>query len=269
MKKNAFLKKPLALLILISLATVFILPAAAGDVRMIAPHMPPHFDKNGDGRIGDVIKAILQCCGHRVSFTIVPFGRHWKDYEDDENFDGLATAEADQTFTGTTTRAFIHLQDGATVLAASGLGHIASVKELYGKRVAAFPKADEILGIQADVPKFKSFRQRANRFDMIRPLFRNRIDAILADGLIMAHFIRVLRANAEAGKEPDIDPTAQAVFRRLFPAGPQRVYFRDEQYARGFDRCFEALLAAGDIERLARPYVDRYRDILGNQYPNY
>jgi len=29
------------------------------------------------------------------------------------------------------------------------------------------------------------------------------------------------------------------------------------------------LLAAGDIERISKSYVDQYRDILGNQYPNY
>jgi len=52
---------------------------------MIGPYMPPHFDNDGNGRIGDVIKATLQSCGHTVSLTIVPFGRHWKDYEDNKN----------------------------------------------------------------------------------------------------------------------------------------------------------------------------------------
>ncbi len=236
---------------------------------MIAPNIPPHFDDHGNGRIGDVIKATLKKCGHKVSFTMVPFGRHWKDYEDDEGFDGLATAEADQTFSGFTTEPFMHLQDGATVIAGGGLDTIQSVAELDGKRIVAFPNADKILGIESFVAKFKSFKQRADRFDQIRPLFSGRADAILADGLITAHFIQRLRTNAKAGNEPDVDVARQVVFRRIFAMGPQRLYFRDESVTREFDRCYKDLLGNGEVERITTPYVDQYRDVLGDQYPNY
>ena len=236
---------------------------------MIAPSIPPHFDAAGNGRIGDVIKASLKACGHDVSFTLVPFGRHWKDYVDDEGFDGLATAEADQEFPGFTTKPFMHLQDGATVLKGSGLELIMSVEELYGMRIVAFPNADKILGIEASVPKFKTFKMRTVRLDQIRPLFAGRADAILADGLITANFIQVLRENAEAGQEPDVDAMRPVVFRRIFSAGPQRLYFRDESIARDFDRCFQGLLESGEVERITKPYVDRFREVLGDQYPNY
>ena len=72
--------------------------AEARDVRMVAPEIPPHFDSRGRGRIGDVVRAVMARCGHSVEFSMVPFGRHWKDYVDNTSFDGLATAEADQTF---------------------------------------------------------------------------------------------------------------------------------------------------------------------------
>lgn len=242
--------------------------AQARDIHMIAPDIPPHFDKSGRGRIADVIRAALQACGHNVRFTVVPFGRHWKDYTDDAVFDGLATAEADQTFPGHTTKPFMRLQDGVTVLARDGLEAIASVEQLKGRRVVAFPAADKILGIEAQVPHFKSFSMRADRFDQLRPLFAGRADAILADGLITAYFVATLRERAKAGLEPDIAPEARVVFRRIFASGPQRLYFRDAELASDFDRCVGELRASGELVRIAKPYVDRFRDIVGDQYPD-
>ena len=236
---------------------------------MIAPMIPPHFDDQGNGRIGNVIQATLAACGYSVIFTIVPFGRHWKDYEDFESYDGLATAEADQEFSGFTTKPFVHLQDGATVLVGSGLDTIMSVEELHGKRIVAFPNADKILGIESSVPAFKSFRMRPNRFDHVRPLLSGRADAILADGLITANYISVVRARAEADQEPDLDINRSVVFRKIFAPGPQRLYFREAAIAQDFDRCFQELLVKGEIERIAKPFVDRFRDVLSDQYPNF
>lgn len=256
----------LALLAALTVATGRAPIAEARDVHMIAPEIPPHFDNRGRGRIGDVVRAVLERCGHSVRFSMVPFGRHWKDYSDNASFDGLATAEADQTFPGHTTKPFMHLQDGATVRGGK-LDTITSVQELKGTRVVAFPAADKILGIEGLVPQFQSFSMRSDRFDQLRPLFADRADAILADGLITAHFITLLRKRARAGMEANIDPMKRVVFRKIFAAGPQRLYFRDPALAADFDRCARELHADGGVVRIAKPYVDRFRDILGNQYP--
>lgn len=250
------------------LASVGVVETEAREIHMIAPEIPPHFDKSGQGRIADVIRAALEKCGHRVRFTIVPFGRHWKDYVDDVSFDGLATAESDQTFPGHSTKPFMRLQDGATVRGDGGLEAIVSVDQLKGMRVVAFPAADKILGIEALVPQFKSFAMRAERFDQLRPLFAERADAVLADGLITAHFITVLRDRARSGLEPNINPTNRVVFRKIFAAGPQRLYFKDAAIASDFDRCAGELRASGELVRIAKPYVDRFREILGDQYPD-
>lgn len=236
---------------------------------MVGADIPPQMDKAGRGRISDVVAAVLDRCGYHATFTIVPFGRHWSTYRDDETYDGLATAEADQTYPGYSTEPFIHLQDGATIIQGSGLDALESVEGLAGKRIVAFPGADRILGIESVVATFASFRMRSNRFDQLRPLFSRRADAVLADGLITAHFIETLRANARAGLEPDVDASLAVAFRRIFPAGPQRLYFRDAAVARDFDRCFAELKESGAIAQIARPYVDRYRAVLGDQYPDY
>ena len=258
-----------ALATCVSLVVSFIIETHAAEIRMVAPNIPPHFDEHGNGRIGDVIRASLQRCGHSVSFVTVPFGRHWKTYEDDPSVDALATAEADQVFPGTSTKPFMHLQDGATVLRSSELAAMTGLNDLHGKRVVAFPNADKILAITDDVSKFASFKMRSGRFNQLRPLFAGRADAVLADGLITAHFISVLKNRAVTGTEPDIDPTLKVVFRKIFQPGPQRLYFRRAELAHDFDRCFKELLDAGDVERFADTYLSRYRDIVGDQYPTH
>ncbi len=242
--------------------------AQAKDILMIAPLIPPHFDEQGNGRIGDVIQATLAECGHTVRFEIVPFGRHWKNYNDYSKYDGLATAEADQVFPGFTTRPFHHLQDGAMVLENSDLAKIQNVYELKDKRIFSFPKADKILGISHMVSQFKSFSMRSDRFEQVRPLLGGRSDAVLADGLISAHFILQLKERIEAGKEPHIQ-WSPVVYRRIFAKGPQRLYFRDKTLSENFNRCYKTLEERGDVERITKPYLEKYQTIIKDQYPSY
>ena len=241
-------------------------PAPAKEIRMIAPVIPPHFDENGRGRIGDVISAVMESCGHTVTFQMVPFGRHWADYKD-QDFDGLATAEADQKFPGFTTKPFIHLQDGASVLEGSGLENAITVESFAGKRIISFPGAQKILGIEHLVSTFASFKNQAKRFDQVRPLLAGRADAIFADGLITAHFLQQVRERGKAGQEPDIDTRLKTKFRRIFAKGPQRLYFRDKAIAEDFDRCHQKVETTGKLDQIAKPYVDQYRSIVGDQYP--
>ena len=242
--------------------------AGSKELQMIAPEIPPHFDVQGRGRIGDVISAVLTRCGHQVKFTVVPFGRHWHDYKGKKQYDGLATAEANQIFPGYTTKPFINLQDGATVLAArKELKNIKAISALAGKHIVSFPSAPEILGIKHLLSKFKSFQEQTERVDQIRLLMSGRVDAILADGLITAHFIKNLRQRAANGLEPDIDVTKDVLFRRIFKQGPQRLYFRDQTIAEAFDRSYDEMNSSGEIERIAKKFIDAYRDIVKDQYP--
>lgn len=241
-------------------------PGQAKEIAMIAPIIPPHFDDQGSGRIGDVISAVMKHCGHSVTSNMVPFGRHWADYKEQE-FDALATAEADQEFPGYTTKPFIHLQDGASVVEGSGLENAVAVESFAGKRIISFPGAQKILGIEHLIPTFASFKNQAKRFDQVRPLLAGRADAIFADGLITAYFLQLVRKRGEAGQEPDVDTAIKTRFRRIFAKGPQRLYFRDKAIADDFDLCHRELEATGALDSIAKPYVDQYRSIVGDQYP--
>ena len=153
------------------------------------------------------------------------------------------------------------------VVVGERLNDISNVKQLEGRRVITFPEGGKILGIESFVSTFASFQQRSRRFDQIRPLLAGRADVLLADGLITAHFLNLLRDRAKLGQEPDVDPNKIVRFRKLFSRGPQRLYFREKQVADDFDRCADELNASGETEALTKPYVDKYRDILGDQYP--
>lgn len=238
----------------------------AREIRMVAPIIPPHFDEQGSGRIGDIISAVMKHCGHSVTYQMVPFGRHWSDYKD-QDIDGLATAEADQEFPGYTTKPFVHLQDGATVIEGSGLESTTTVGAFAGKRIIGFPNAQKILGIEHLIPVFASFKNQAKRFDQVRPLLAGRVDAIFADGLITAYFLQLVRERGKVGKEPDVDTTIKTKFHRIFAKGPQRLYFRDKAITDDFDRCHQEMEATGELDRIAQHYVEQYRSIVGDQYP--
>lgn len=253
----------------ISIGVLLLMAAWTGhakEIHMVAPIIPPHFDEQGSGRVGDIISAVMKHCGHSVTYHMVPFGRHWSDYKN-QDIDGLATAEADQKFPGYTTKPFVHLQDGATVIDGSGLENITTIGGFAGKRIISFPGAQKILGIEHLIPTFASFKNQAKRFDQVRPLLAGRADAIFADGLITAYFLQLVRERGKAGLEPDVDSTIKTKFRRIFAKGPQRLYFRDKAITDDFDRCHQELEATGELDRIAQPYVDRYRLIVGDQYP--
>ncbi len=113
-----------------------------------------------------------------------------------------------------------------------------------------------------------AFTMVSDRFDQLRPLLAGRSDVVLADGLITAHFIHQLKERIEAGKEPHIQ-WSPVVYRRIFAKGPQRLYFRDKTVSEDFDRCYKILEERGEVERITKPYLEKYRAILKDQYPSY
>ena len=98
-------------------------------------------------------------------------------------------------------------------------------------------------------------------------MLAGRADAIFDVGLITAYFLQLVRKRSEAGQEPDLDTTIKTRFRRIFAKEPQRLYFRDKAISDDFDRYHRELEATRELDSIAKPYVDRYRSIVGGQYP--
>ncbi|WP_208988386.1 hypothetical protein [Labrenzia sp. VG12] len=63
------------------LAVVAAGTAKADDIKILAGNLPPMFLDGGKGREAEIISAVMEKCGHSVSFEIQPFTRHWETYK--------------------------------------------------------------------------------------------------------------------------------------------------------------------------------------------
>ncbi|MCP5425245.1 MAG: ABC transporter substrate-binding protein [Gammaproteobacteria bacterium] len=241
--------------------------AHAKEVHIIGPQFPPQIDETGEGRIGDIIRATLLKCGYGVRFTIVPFGRHWRDYRDHADYDGLAIVDEGQELPGTPTRVFQHLQNGVVVLSDASAPKIGSLDDLRGHHFVSFLSVNALPESFRPMAEYKYYSLYSDRFDALRLLLSGRMDAIVADGMVMAYSFERLQERVGYGQEPDIDPQATIVFHPILPPTPQRMYFRDRQVAEDFDRCYGELLEQGVIAKLLKPYQAAHRAILADQYP--
>jgi ABC-type amino acid transport substrate-binding protein len=236
----------------------------AADILVSAPELPPQVNESGGGREADSIRAILEACGHSVRFQLAPFGRHWRQYADRERFDAVTTVPPGMELPGHASPAYIRYQNGASVLEGSGL-RIESVDDLEGLRIVTFEDGVNILGLQDQVERFKDIEEVANQVTHSRLLFRERVDAVLSDGLIFAEFNRRLRQS----DAPYIDADQQVIFHAIFPPTPYRMVFRDQGLRDDFARCHEQLEADGTLEAINERYVSRYRETVGSDYLGY
>lgn len=252
------------------------LPAAARPVTVLAPELPPMMTADGTGREASIITETLAACGHEVRFKVVPFGRHWNEYRDNAQapgqgqgggqVDAVSTVPAGMEMPGSRSVPYILYQNGASVLAGSGLT-VRSLADLAGKRVITFSGAAEVLpGLRAAIPSFGDFRERADQMVHSNLLFAGRVDAVLADGLIFAEYNRQLQEKAKSAGGVPFDPAQPVQFTAIFPPTAYSMVFRDESLRADFDRCFAELKAKGRVDAIDRDWVARYAATVGDRY---
>lgn len=243
-------------------------PVRAAELRIVGGLLPPMLDEAGRGREADIIGETLARCGHTAAFTVQPFTRHWQSFAAGGEFDAVATVPEGLALPGHRSAVYIRYQNGVSYLAARGLA-VADLAGLAGKQVIAFAGARGILpGLEAAIPGFASYTEQADQINQSRLMFAGRIDAVLGDGLIFAEYNAKLRRQGQA-QPLGFDPGQAVVFRAIFPDTPYTLAFRDEAMRDAFDRCFAELAAAGRIDAINRSYVERHRDVLGDQYLGY
>ncbi len=239
-------------------------PAQADELTVLAAELPPMMTAGGEGREADVIRAVLERCGHTASFVVEPFTRHWQSFRDGAG-DAVTTVPAGLDLPGSATRPYIQYQNGVSVLAERDL-QIDSLDDLAGLSVIAFQGAEDILpGLAAAVPTFGSYREVADQIIQSRLLFAGRTDAVIGDGLLFAAYNAEL---AEAGTT-QFDAGQPVTFAAIFAPSDYMLQVRDPDLAAAFDACFADAEADGTIDEIHRRYVDRYRDVLGDQYLGY
>lgn len=180
------------------------------------------------------------------------------------------TVPAGLDLPGTATRPYIQYQNGVSVLAERDL-QIDSLDDLAGLSVIAFQGAEDILpGLAAAVPTFGAYREVADQIIQSRLLFAGRTDAVIGDGLLFAAYNAELAASGTAQFDAgQFDAGQPVTFAAIFAPTDYALHVRDPALAAAFDSCFAEAEADGTLGEINRRYVDRYRDVLGDQYLGY
>lgn len=275
----------------ICLFSVFILGTTQGGctvgaepLRIAAPALPPMVVLEGTGHEQKILTETLGRCGFEPRFVLFPFGKHWQAYAapdqdrggvagqaagtaaDDARFDAVSTVPPDLSLPGARSADYIWYQNGVTVLDTSGFRPV-SLADLAGRRVIAFADARKILpGLEAVIPTFASYTEKADQMVHSSLLFAGRVDVVLSDGLMISEFNRRLRERVGGGEQLAFDPSRRVHFHALFPPSPYHMVFRNSTQQQVFDRCLSEMVLSGRHDALMREAVSPYRSTVGDQY---
>jgi len=256
--------KKISLTMLGFLVTAVSAPAHADDIKIMAGNLPPMFLDGGKGREAEIITAVMEKCGHTVSFEIQPFTRHWESYKSGEG-DAVTTVPQGMPIDGTASDVYIHYQNGVSYLSDAG-GNYDGLEDLTGKKVIGFKGAESIIpGLADHTGSFADYREVTDQITQSRSLFGGRVDAIIGDGMLFAEYNQQLRGQGDLRFDPDQPVT----FKAVFASSPYTMAFRNAAHAEDFNRCYKELDADGTIAAINTAWVDRYRDSLGQSYLGY
>jgi len=238
--------------------------AAARNLDILAAHIPGAAEPDLNGRDIELVSATLRECGFRPNFVLQPFERHARTYRDSPNFDGIMTVPLFWNLPGYSTSAYIWYQNGA-FYNYSRIGPVENMDDLQGMDVVTFREGIDVLGIEDRVRDFASIAEIADQSIHSRLLFMGRVDAILADGFVVAE---VNRRIFESKRRNESWPSQSDTFRfaPIFNPAPHKMVFRDSKHAEAFDRCFDSLRRSGVVGDINQKYIDKYQNVLRFRY---
>ena len=241
--------------------------SAQGDpatLNILAPDLPGASEAGGYGRDIEIVDETLASCGYEANFIIQPFGRHLVSFKYLESVDGVMTVPLAYSTPGFSTAAYIWYQNGA-FYDASERGAIETVDDLAGLNVVSFQDGPEILGLGNSVEELDSVLTIADQTIHSRLLLRGRVDAILADGLVVAEVNQ--RIVDDSGFDDRlVAKQAQLEFAPIFFPTPYKMVFKDPALAIAFDRCFDELFLQGVITRISDQFTGKHRKQLKFRY---
>ncbi|WP_286221989.1 transporter substrate-binding domain-containing protein [Marinobacter apostichopi] len=235
----------------------------AGVLRILAPDLPGTSEPGGKGRDAETVKRVLQRCGYEAKFLTQPFGRHIFTYRDSNKADAVMTVPLGTQLSGYSTAAYIWYQNGA-VYDANRIPRVNSVADLQGRDVVTFKNGVELLELENYEVKFGSVLELANQRIHSHLLLLGRVDAILADGLIVAEINRRILTSASSIFELDQLPDLK--FAPIFTPTPYKLVFREPALAKAFDSCFDLAYEEGVVTRIDEKYIGRLQQSLGFRY---
>ncbi|MDI9246564.1 transporter substrate-binding domain-containing protein [Marinobacter sp. CHS3-4] len=236
---------------------------AVEHIRIAAPDLPGASGEGGTGRDAEIVDQVLNLCGYQAEFVVQPFGRHLRTYREQQNYDAAMTVPLAANLAGAGTAAYIWYQNGA-YYDSSRTGPIRSIEDLSDLHLVTFKNGVELLELNEIVPDIASVLEIADQRVHSKLLFLKRVDAILADGLIIAEINRRLANDQQFS--PNFDPHAALRFSPIFPPSPYKMVFRDSLIAEEFDRCYDAARKDGVIADINERHLGPFQHELRHGY---
>ena len=233
-------------------------------LTVLAAEIPGAAEPSLEGRDIELVLATFDECGFEADFIMQPFERHARTYTDRQDFDAIATVPLHWRLPGYSTSAYIWYQNGA-FYNHSRVGPIERLTDLAGLDVVTFREGVDVLGISDNVPEFASLTEIADQTIHSRLLFMGRVDAILADGFVVAEVNRRIFNKKRRGESW---PSQSDAFRfaPIFNPAPHKMVFRNPAFAAAFDQCFDDLRQSGVIGLINQKYIDKYQNVLRFRY---
>jgi polar amino acid transport system substrate-binding protein len=223
-------------------------------IRLAAALVPPQMGPDGRGREADIISAAFEATGESrdIIFHVMPFTRHWQAYKADSRYDGVTTVTDDIGIEGRRSAPYVHFQNGVIYRRAdfpAGLGPD-PLMSLTGRKVVSFAGAATILPEVSAVSRSAAlYTERADQLIHTVMFAKNRVDAVIADELIFAHYTRDYLGG-------DYDAFAQViVFDPVFCPTPYHLVFRSEELRARFDSGLETIRRDGRLDLIEARYA--------------
>ncbi len=213
-----------------------------------------------------MVSAVLRECGYQSEFIVQPFGRHMVTYKQSDWSDAVMTVPLPQEVPGYSTSAYTWYQNGV-FYNPERAGHIRSIEDLKGLNVVTFKHGLEMMDLGSAASSLGWVYEHVSQEIHSRLLFLGRVDAVLADGLIVATVNRRLR---EAGKLPEDEVVAERfLFAPIFTPLPVKMVFRRKELAISFEQCLDRLYADGTVNEINERYFSALEEELGHRYLGY
>lgn len=232
-------------------------------ITVLAPDLPGASETGGVGRDAETVTLILRRCGFEPEFIVQPFGRHILSFASMRLADAVMTVPLARHLPGESTSAYIWYQNGA-FYDHSRTRPIRDIGDLAGLNVVTFQDGLAILELEDMQEQLGIVLQIANQRLHAHLLLLERVDVILADGLITAEVNKRLRDSDAAMKSLHAGKLLR--FAPIFAPTPYKMVFRDAAHADAFDRCFDDAYAKGLVTEINERFIGPFQPELKYRY---
>ncbi len=238
----------------IALLLALCMTASAQNAPMPEVHVgmglpkPPYVMENGAGGLDvDIARHALAAGGYKMVGQSLPQTRALAMLRAGQ-LDGLLSISEGIGGQDHFSDSYIIYQNVATTLARRTL-KLQNIEDLANYSVAAFQNASMVLGDRFSLMAsgHSDYRELPAQITQNKLLFTGRVDVVVGDRLIFAHFSEKL--------EPQINARQAVTYHRIFPESPRKAVFRDVRVRDAFNAGLKTIRANGTYDAIMRQYL--------------